>query len=351
MHDTGTTRVLFGRGTVQRVGEELARLGGHRTLLLSTPGRSALAEQIRSQIGDSAAGVFAGAVEHTPLEVTERAIARMHELNADSIVSVGGGSTTGLGKALVFRKRVSHLVLPTTYAGSEVTPVLGETVDGEKATRSDPELVPEVVIYDVELTTTLPWAITVTSAANAVAHAVEALYGSGRTPGSDRTAAEAINVLGSGLRELGSDFGNIDARADLLYGAWLAGTCLANVGMGLHHKLCHTLGGSFGLPHAPTHAVVLPYAMEFNAAAAPEAMATAAAALGVEKAPSGVQALIRLLGGPKSLAELGFRTDHILHAADLATQRPYPNPRQITREGIVDLLQRATVGTPIQAAQ
>jgi len=350
-HDTGRTRILFGQGTVERVGEELVRMGGRRALVLSTPGRAPLAEQIGFQIGRSAAGVFAGAVEHTPVEVTERAIARMRNLNADSIVSVGGGSTTGLGKALVFRSRVPHLVLPTTYAGSEVTPVLGETVDGEKVTRRAKDLVPQAVIYDVELTRTLPWPITLTSAVNAMAHAVEALYGNDRNPESDRTAVEAIRVLASGLKELQSDFEKIDARADLLYGAWLGGTCLAKVGMGLHHKLCHTLGGSFGLPHAPTHAVLLPYAMEYNATVAGNAMARTAAALGVPDAPSGMQSLIRSLGGPTSLAEVGFGVQQIREAAQLATERPYPNPRLVTLEGIIDLLGRATAGSPIEPAR
>ena len=350
-HDTGRTRIVFGQWTVNRVSEELVRLGGHHALVLCTPGRAALAGQIESLIGPSAAGVFAGAVEHTPVEVTERAIARMRNLDADSIVSVGGGSTTGLGKAVVFRSRVPHLVLPTTYAGSEVTPVLGETVDGEKVTRRATDLVPQAVIYDVELTRTLSWPITLTSAANATAHAVEALYGIDRNPESDRTAVEAIRVLASGLKELRSDFEKIDARAELLYGAWLAGTCLAKVGMGLHHKLCHTLGGSFGLPHAPTHTVLLPYAMEYNATFAPEAMAKTAAALGVPDAPSGMQSLIRSLGGPTSLAELGFRAQQIPEAAELATKRPYPNPRSVSLEGIIELLGRATAGSPIEPAR
>lgn len=248
------------------------------------------------------------------------------------------------------RTGVPHLVLPTTYAGSEVTPILGETLGGEKVTRSAPEILPDAVIYDVELTRTLPWLITLTSAVNAVAHAVEALYSNDRTAESDRMAAEAIYLLAAGLRELRTEFDSHDAREDLLYGAWLAGTCLGTVGMGLHHKLCHTLGGSFGLPHAQTHTVLLPYAMEYNATAAADAMAKAAAALGVPDAPAGVQSLVKSLGGPTSLAELGFRARQIPEAAELATKRPYPNPRNVTLEGIIDLLGRATAGSPIQSA-
>jgi maleylacetate reductase len=346
--DNGRTRIVFGRGTVNAVGQELARLGGRRALVLSSPGRSALAERIQSRLGGAAVGVFAEAAPHTPEDVTERALARMQQLRADSVVTIGGGSTTGLGKALAVRNGVPHLVIPTTYAGSEVTPVLGETVDGEKITRSDPGLVPNAVIYDIELTMTLPWPITVTSAVNAMAHAVEALYAPNRTAESDRMAAEAITALTSGLHKLRAAFDSVQARADLLYGAWLAGTCLARVGMGLHHKLCHTLGGSFGLPHAPTHAVVLPYAMEYNAVAAPAAMAAAAAALGVLDAPSGMQAFVWSLEGPRSLAELGFSSDRITQAAQLATERPYPNPRPVTVDGIADVLTQATAGSPLE---
>jgi len=238
-------------------------------------------------------------------------------------------------------------VLPTTYAGSEVTPVLGETSDGEKVTRSGPEILPNTVIYDVELTMSLPWDVTVTSAVNAMAHSVEALYAPDRTSESDQWASDSLAALASGLRALQQQPESTDARGDLLYGAWLAGTCLATVRMGLHHKLCHTLGGSFGLPHAPTHTVLLPYAMEHNQPAAGEAMAAAAKALGVDDAPAGLQSLVASLGGPVSLAELGFTTPDVPHAADLATARPYPNPREVSRDAIADLLLRATNGNPI----
>jgi alcohol dehydrogenase class IV len=239
------------------------------------------------------------------------------------------------------------VVLPTTYAGSEVTPVLGETADGQKTTRSSPEIQPNTVIYDVELTLTLPWPVSVASAVNAMAHAIEALYAVERTDATDRLATDALTSLATGLEELQQSRGSVEARSELLYGAWLAGTCLGIVGMGLHHKLCHTLGGTFELPHAPTHTVVLPYAMEYNAAAAPTAMATAAAALDVAEAPAGMQQLIRSLGGPASLSELGFDAADIPRAAELATARPYPNPRAMTRGGVADLLERATAGAPI----
>ncbi len=346
-HDTDTSRTVFGMGTLSRVPEELRRIGGRRALVLSTPGQRALATRVAGVLGDAAAGIFDGAAEHTPVEVTDAALARAEQVAADSVVSIGGGSTTGLGKALATRTGMPHLVLPTTYSGSEVTTLLGETANGEKVTRTGPEILPEVVVYDVALTTTLPWPVTVTSAVNAMAHAVEALYAADRTAETDAMATDGIGALARGLRALHLDADDLDARADLLYGAWLAGRCLSAVGMGLHHKLCHTLGGSFGLPHAATHTVVLPHAMAYNAQAAPEAMRATATALDVDDAAAGLQALVARFGGPTRLGDLGFGLADVPRAADLATARPYPNPRPVHHEGIVELLTHATEGTTI----
>ena len=348
-HDSPAPRTVFGVGTVSLVAPELARVGGRRALVLSTPGQRGLAQQVAGVLGGAAAGIFGGAAPHTPVEVTQAALARVEALAADSVVSVGGGSTTGLGKALAARTGLPHLVVPTTYAGSEVTSLLGETANGEKVTHTGPEILPRVVVYDVALTTTLPWLVTVTSAVNAMAHTVEALYAPDRTAETDTMAVDGLRALAAGLRSLRRDPDDLDARADLLYGAWLAGRCLEAVGMGLHHKLCHTLGGSFGLPHAPTHTVVLPHAMAYNAPAAPEAMSAAAAALGVDDAPSGLQALVAELGGPVRLDGLGFALADVPRAADLATARPYPNPRPVDREGIIGLLTHATQGSTIDA--
>jgi maleylacetate reductase len=344
---TGKTRIVFGAGTVQRLADELVLLDAHHPLLLSTPGQATLARRIGTLLGEKSAGLFSEAVMHTPVEVTDRAAAYLDQVGADAVVAVGGGSTTGLGKALASRSGLPQLVLPTTYAGSEVTPVLGETADGEKTTRSSPDIQPDTVIYDVDLTLTLPWPVSLTSAVNAMAHAAEALYAAERTEQTDQLATDALAALSTGLRDLYVDRQSADARSELLYGAWRAGACLAAVGMGLHHKLCHTLGGSFGLPHAPTHTVVLPYAMEYNQPAAPSAIADAAAALGVADGPAGLQRLIQSLEGPTDLAALGFTVDDIPRAADLATARPYPNPREVTNEGVAQLLERATTGAAI----
>ncbi|MCE3555414.1 maleylacetate reductase and hydroxyquinol 1,2-dioxygenase domain-containing protein [Pseudonocardia sp. RS11V-5] len=333
-------RIVFGSGTLERVADEVARLGRSRALVLAGEHLRAVGDRVEEILGPLAAGRFDGAAMHTPVEVTEQALAVLRETGADCVVAVGGGSTTGLAKALAVRTGVDQVVLPSTYAGSEVTPVLGETEDGVKTTRADPAILPETVIYDVELSAGLPRPLAVTSAVNALAHAVEALYSPDANPVVDGMALDAIRHLARGLRALDSGRG----RADLLRGAWLAGTCLGAVGMGLHHKLCHTLGGSFGLPHAPTHTVVLPHAMAYNAAAAPEAMRRVAEALGTADAPTAVFDLIVEAGGPTSLRELGLAEADLGRAADLAVGKPYPNPAPLTRDGLAGLLRRAWAG-------
>jgi maleylacetate reductase len=345
VHSSSPLRVVFGAGTVGRLAEEVERLGCSRVLLLAGPALAGIAARVREVLGDLVVAEFDGAAMHTPVEVTERALDVLKEAAADVIVAVGGGSTTGLSKALAVRTDLPQVILPTTYAGSEVTPVLGETRDGLKVTRSSPAILPETVVYDVDLTLTLPLPMTVTSGINALAHAVEALYAADANPVTDQHALDAVSRIGRALPRLAADPADPEARADLLHAAWLAGTCLATVGMGLHHKLCHTLGGSFGLPHAETHTVVLPHAMAYNASAAPDAMRRIADALGVPDAPSGVYDLVASLGGPTSLRGLGMAESDLPRAADLAVATPYPNPRELTFDGIAGLLAGAWRGS------
>lgn len=339
VRDAGPARVVFGTGTADRVREEAERLGATRVLLLSTPSQARTVRRLREILNPLPVAEFSGAALHTPVEVTERALEVLRGHGADCLVAVGGGSAIGLSKALSVRTGLPQLVLPTTYAGSEATPVLGETEHGRKTTRSAPEILPDTVVYDVELTLTLPVAVSVTSAVNALAHAVEALYAPEAGPESDRRALEAVARIARALPAVTARPSDPEARADLLQAARLAGTCLGAVGMGLHHKLCHTLGGAFGMPHAATHTVVLPHAMAYNASAAPGAMARIARALGADgSAPAGVYDLVAGVGGPTSLRGLGMAEADLARAAELAVAQPYPNPRDPTREGVEALL-------------
>jgi maleylacetate reductase len=343
------SRVIFGAGTLARLGDEVDRLGLRRVLVLSTPPQQPDAERLAASLGDRAAGVFAGATMHTPVEVTERAMAEVAARGADGIVAVGGGSTIGLGKAIALRIDLPQIVVPTTYAGSEMTPILGETKDGLKTTQRGPKILPETVIYDVDLTLTLPPAMSATSGINAIAHAVEALYSPDRNPIISLMAEDGIAALARALPVIVSDPSDRSARSDALYGAWLCGACLGAVGMALHHKLCHTLGGTFDLPHAETHTVVLPHAVAYNAASASEAMARITRALGTSDAARGIYDLAGRLGAPRALRDLGMPEGGIDRAAEIAASSPYPNPRSIERGAIRELIARAWAGDPPQS--
>jgi maleylacetate reductase len=337
-------RVLFGTGTLRQLPDELSRLGVTRALVLATPRQNALVAGIREMIGERFAGVFTGAVMHTPVEVTERAMETVRDVRADCLVAIGGGSTTGLGKAIALRTDLPQIVLPTSYAGSEMTPVVGQTSGGIKTTQSSPKILPEIVIYDVDLSMTMPPGLSATSGINAIAHAVEALYARDRNPVISLMAQEGIRTLAHALPIICAQPNDKTARIDALYGAWLSGICLGAVGMALHHKLCHTLGGSFNLPHAETHTVILPHALAYNAPAAPDAMTRIATALGTPDPALGLHDLARKLAAPASLREIGMPESGIDQAADLAVRNPYWNPRPIEREAIRELIERAWRG-------
>ena len=337
-------RVIFGSSTLALLADEAARLGVSRVLVLSTPGQRALAERAAAILGARVAHIFAGAVMHTPVEVSEQAVDLAKSERADAIVAIGGGSTTGLGKAIARRTGLPQIVVPTTYAGSEMTSILGETAGGEKKTIRDPKLLPGTVIYDVDLTLGLPAAVSATSGLNAIAHAVEGLYAKDGNPVLTLMAEDGIRALNSALPVIARAPADPDARRDALHSAFLCGAVLGGTSMALHHKLCHVLGGSFGLPHAETHAVILPHAAAYNSAAAPDAMRRIARALGAGSAPAGLHALAVKIGAPLTLAQIGMPAGGLDRAADIAAANPYDNPRPIDRAGIRHLLDDAFHG-------
>lgn len=343
-HYSGTpNRIVFGEGESGTVGDWIGTLGCRRALVLVTPAQAADGAALAERLGGLAAGVFDGAAMHTPVEVTERALAAAADLGADCLVALGGGSTTGLGKAIAYRTDLPQIVVPTTYAGSEVTPILGQTEHGEKTTLKDPRVLPEVVIYDPLLTLGLPVEMSVTSALNAMAHAAEGLYARDRNPITSMMAAEGLRAMQAALPVLVRTPEDVEARGDALYGAWLCGTVLGAVGMALHHKICHTLGGSFDTPHAATHAIMLPHTVGFNAAAVPELLAPVAEIFG---GPPG-QALYdfaKEIGAPMALRDLGLSEADLDRAADIAVRNAYWNPRPIDRQSIRALLQDAWEG-------
>ena len=339
-------RVLFGRGTLSQLAEEAARLGMRRALVLSTANQSAQADLARRALGEAASGVFNGARMHTPVEVTEEALALAGRIAADGIVSIGGGSTTGLGKAIVRRAGLPHLAIPTTYAGSEMTSILGETSGGEKRTIRDPKVLPNTVIYDVDLTLGLPVRMSGASGLNAIAHAVEASYARDADPLVGLMAEEAVRALAIGLAGVRRSASDVEAREQALYGAWLCGSCLERTTMSLHHKVCHVLGGTFDLPHAETHAIVLPHALAYNAPAAPETIARLTRSLASEHPAKALFDLNQAFGNPSGLRELGMPHDELDRVLGLLLQDPYWNPRPLERAGLKVLLADAWAGMP-----
>jgi maleylacetate reductase len=338
-------RVVFGRGTLGRIADEVRQLGCNRAYVLSDAHHTgAAATRLLQLLGDRAVGLSTDAAMHTPVEVTERVLLRLRATLPDCLVSLGGGSTTGLSKALALRTDLPQIVIPTTYAGSEATPILGQTEQGRKTTLRSPKVLPRVIVYDVDLTLGMPARLSVVSGMNAMAHAVEALYAKDGNPITSMLAEQGIAALAGALPLIAADPQRVEARSDALFGAWACGNCLGTVGMSLHHKLCHALGGSFDLPHAETHTVILPHVAAFNQGAAPKALERAARALGADMAGAGLFDLATSLGAPTSLKAIGMSEPDLDKAADIATSAPYWNPRAVDREAIRALLDDAYYG-------
>ena len=344
VYRTVPQRIVFGAGTRHGIAEAAQLAGIDRAMVISTPEQASSANELAELLGNRCRVRFPGARMHTPVSITEAAVALAVQHDVDGLISVGGGSAIGLAKAIALRTDITQIVLPTTYAGSEMTDIVGQTDGGVKQTTRDPRILPEVVVYDVELTTTLPAIASVTSGANAIAHAVEGLYAENTNPLIGLIAEDGIRALASALPRLSHALDDLPARADALYGAWLCGTVLGATSMALHHKLCHVLGGTFDLPHAETHAVLLPHTIAYNAPAAPAAMARAARALDADDVPARLFDLVRDGGAPVSLRALGLPHEALEHAADSALLNPYWNPRPLERDGIRALLEDAWHG-------
>lgn len=350
VYEAKAARIVFGAGSLRHLEREVQALGAKRALVLCTPEQRALGESIVARLGQSAAGLFDRAVMHVPIEVAREGRELARVWRADCAIAVGGGSTIGLGKAIALESDLPIIAVPTTYAGSEVTPIFGITEGGLKRTGTDLRVLPKTVLYDPELTRSLPVDLSMTSGINAMAHAAEGLYAQNANPVMSLLAEEGIRSLALALPALGVDPADMEARSRALYGAWLCGTVLGNVGMALHHKLCHTLGGSFNLPHSQTHAAVLPHALAYNAPFADEAMQRIARALGASDAARGIYDLARNNGVPMALRDLGMKESDLDRAAEIASANPYWNPRPLERAALRELLQAAFDGSPPNGA-
>ncbi|KAI4736939.1 maleylacetate reductase [Aureobasidium sp. EXF-12298] len=354
--EVDTNKVLFGSKSVNKLPDEIKRLNGSSPVVLTSRGTNGTAHgrmlaKILTDASMTPAAVLNVAVMHTPKSVTEEALEQLKAHVADCIVSIGGGSVVGLGKALSVRTGLKHICIPTTYSGSEMTPILGETENGRKVTRSDPKILPDFVIYDVDLTMSLPAATCAYSGVNAMAHAVESLYAVNTSPAISKLALEGIQGLAESLPAIVRDANDRAAREKAQHAAWLCGVCLGTSAMALHHKLCHTLGGSFNLPHAETHTIILPHAVAYNALAIPEIMVKIASVLpGSEgDAIRGLNILLEKLGVSRALKEFGMQEEDIDKATEIAMSMQYANPRAMEKDAIRELIRRAWAGEPARA--
>ncbi|WP_410631095.1 maleylacetate reductase [Amycolatopsis sp. cmx-4-83] len=341
-YDALPGRVVFSPGAARtRLHAEVDALGATRILLVASDAESALAHELTAPFAGRIAATFTAVRPHVPIETAE--LARDAATDADLLLSVGGGSTTGTAKAVALTSGLPILAVPTTYAGSEVTPVWGLTERGRKTTGTDPRVLPRTVVYDPDLTATLPAELSAASGLNALAHCVDAFWAPRRNPISGAVAEGGIRHLLAGLSRGAAD---AEARTELLLGAYLAGSAFAGTGSGLHHKICHVLGGAFDLPHAWTHAIVLPYVLAFNAPHAPEAASRIAAALGHADPVEALRDLGAKLGVPAGLRQLGLREADLdtVHG-DILALAPADNPRPVTAEGVRTLLHAAWAGT------
>jgi maleylacetate reductase len=344
-------RVRFGAGVVTELGAELRELSVCRALVLCTAGEASLAGAIVADLADAIASVFPGAAMHVPDQAVEATLAEVDRCGADALISVGGGSAVGLAKAVALQTSLPIVAVPTTYAGSEMTPIWGRTSAGLKQTGRDARVLPRSVLYDPDLTLTLPPRASGVSGMNAIAHAVEALYAPDASPIVTLMALEGTRSLLEALPVVVATPSDRNARTQALYGAWLCGACLGNVTMSLHHKLCHTLGGAFDLPHAETHAVVLPYVVAFNAPAAPHAMSRLAEALRADDAATALRDLGQAVGAPNSLAALGLTNADVDQVAALVVANPYANPSPVTEDGVRRLVLAALHGAEPSAVR
>jgi maleylacetate reductase len=310
------SRVVFGTGAVLRVSDEVARLEKRRVLLVGGGASTRTSfSRVRDALGDMVAGTFGGSTQHVPAHVIDAAVATARAVGADVLISVGGGSATGLGKMLAYTCDLPLIAIPTTYSGSEMTAVWGRITEGRKHTAFDMRVLPRSVVYDAELCVGMPPRLAAASGMNALAHCLEALWSSGANPMTTALAVEGGRRLVSGLPRVVDDPDDVGAHAHNLIGACLAGVAMAQAGMGIHHRSAHVLGGGWQLPHAETHAILLPRSTALVAPRAQGAMHDASRIFDSDDVPTAVFTLLQRLRLPAGLSELDMPEDGLDEAA------------------------------------
>ena len=336
--------IVFAPGAVSRLPEELDKLGLNRALVLSTPEQTEHASLLSNLLQAKAVGEFTKAVMHVPVATVDAALKVAEDVQADCSVAIGGGSTTGLGKALALKLKLPNVVVPTTYAGSEMTNVWGMTRDGVKQTGRDDIVVPNLTIYDPELTVGLPPGISGPSGINAMAQAVVNVTAASPNPMITALALDGIRALARSLPRVMKTPDSIEARSEALYGACLCGGALGVGVTGLHHRICHTLGGTYNTSHADTHAIILAHTVGFNATAVPFATAQVADALGCADAAQGIFELLNKVSKKTKLSDLGIVEGDLDRIAKLTVEKNIANPKAVTEQAVREIINDAYFG-------
>lgn len=344
-HESHAQRVVFTRGgAAAALAREVDRLAGRRVMVIAGEATSAMAEQVSASL--PVAVYHHEVAMHVPVPVADRARAVAAKHDVDLLVSFGGGSTTGLAKAIALTSGLPIVAVPTTYAGSEATWVWGVTDQGVKTTGRDVAVLPRCVIYDAELTVSLPVELSVASGLNALAHCVDSMWSTNSDPIDRAMAEEAIRAMALGLPRVVDDPGDLSGREQTLYAAHLAAAAFSCAGSGLHHKICHVLGGRYNLPHAETHAIVLPYVLALNAPYCEEAEVRVARAFEAATAVEGLRAFRERVRAPRALRDHGLTEDKIADAARaVAAVVPKDNPAPVTTDDLERMLRAAWAGT------
>ena len=344
VHNAVPHRVVFGAGMVGAIPDEVARLGARRPLILSTPGRANMARRVQAMLGEHCAGLLPTAVSQVPIELAVASRQQAREMGADCLISVGGGASIGLGKGIALETAMPIIAVPTTYSGSEMTAFCGITIDGVKRMHQSLNMLAKTVVYDPELSASLPVAVSAASAMNALAHCVDAIYTPTASPILLAAGMEGAAAIHRALPRVAAQPGDVEARGELLYGAYLAGAALAS-GFALQHGIAHVLGGTFGIEHGLSHAVVLPHVTAYNSRFASVAVARVSQALDVDNAGAAIFDLLVSAGLPTSLQALGMTRDQLDTVVQLTVETDHGNnPGPVDAEGVRLILDRAFDG-------
>ncbi|MGA8951145.1 MAG: maleylacetate reductase [Xanthobacteraceae bacterium] len=337
-------RIVFGAGAIGSLAAEADFHKMSRLVVLCSKSRRDFARRVTMGIADRCTGVSDASEPNMPRAAFERFLADLKQHNADGFVAVGGGSPIGLAKAAAATTKLPYIAIVTTYSGSEMAARWRIGVAEGRITGEGAAALPATAIYDPELTLDLPPRVSAASGMNAIAHAVESLYGIDTNPVVQTMAEEAIRLLGSNLPRIVDNPRDLAARSDVLYGAWLAANFRAEVG--LEHAIAQRVRQWFDLDHAHTHAIATPYAIGFNAKAAPEAMRRITRALSVGDAARGLYDLNVRLGLPTGLKGLGMREQDIEKAVEVVAAVKIDHPKPVSKADLLNIIGQAYAGEP-----